>query len=588
MVNQVLISLIKSIKARNLFLVVLFCVFLNPVFAIDPVLVTVGSQQIGINQTLSVSFTFSQAGVEGFNFPRNTADYEVVASSSSSNIQVINGKISQSKTLSYVLKPLHEGSMNIPAVSYSLGAQAYQTQPTQITVTAATIQAPNPPPSMGGRPMAIHQPPVAQRQANTSADPIVVNSASNYNPYVNQQFFIKTKIYHRGNLKGLSLATLQIDHVNIKRSDQAKEYTEVKNGLEYMVYEIDYIAFPLKSGPIRIPEYDVNATVIRERPRNMGTRIDPFTFMNYLFEESEIVVKAPAININVKPLPANAPKGFSGYVGSLAVNHQVDKLSVNSGDPITFKTNVYGNGNPKILSFDFFEKSQLYSIYKDKENLNVEINSGVEHFGLNTSTAIIPERKSGKLIIKTKPLISFNPVTKKFESHGEEEFEILVKPSTGEDSNGSISDEEALQAKAKTEEFKKEISIYSVDEIQSYKYWRSFKLDYLLIFLLILNLAYFTRYISRRVKFKTNENKFDFKLLTARIKKATELEEISSVIKDLEKELGDNESLKEKFKHFTQETDKYNYGFMKNFNEAKFDELKKTAIDLIKELKVNA
>lgn len=588
MVNQVLISLIKLIKTRNLFPVVFLFVFLNPVFAADPVTVNIGSNQIGINQTLSVSFIFSQAGVVGFDFPRNTNDYEVVASSSSSNIQVINGVISQSKTLSYVLKPLHEGILNIPAVSYSLGSNAYQTQPTQVTVTAATAQAPTPPPSLSGRPMPINPAPSAQRQANTSADPIVVNTASNYNPYVNQQFSIKTKIYHRGNVRGISLATLQIDHVNIKRSDQAKEYTEMRNGLEYMVYEIDYIAFPLKSGPIRIPEYDVNATIIRERPRNMGARMDPFSFMNYLFEESEIVVKAPAININVKPLPSNAPKGFSGYVGSVAVNHQIDKLTVNSGDAVTIKTNVYGNGNPKILSFDFFEKSQLYSIYKDKENLNVEINSGVEHFGLNTSTAIIPERKSGKLIIKTKPLISFNPVTKKFESHGEEEFEILVKPGSGLDSNGSISDEEELQSKTKTEEFKKEISLYSVDEIQSYKYWRSFKLDYLLIFLLILNMAYFTRYILRRVKFKTNEEKFDFKLLTAKIKKATELEEISSVIKDLEKEVGDNESLKEKFYQFTQETDKYNYGFMKNFNKTKFDELKKTAIDLIKELRVNA
>lgn len=588
MVNQVLKSLIKLTKARVTVLLAIVFICSSSVLAIDPVAFTVDSQSIQLNQTVNVSFTFTQSGVEAFTFPKNTRDYDVVASSSSSNIQVINGKVSQNKTMSFVLKPLHEGTLTVPSVSYNFKGQAYQTQPEQIQVIAAA-QAPVQ--------RQMNRPPVRYQGVSPApakpvrVEPFVLNTASNYSPYVNQQFLIKTKIYHRGNLRGLNLTALQVDHVNIKRLDQAKEYTETKDGLEYMVYEVDYIAFPLTSGPILIPDYDVVAAVVSERVGNPRTRMDPFTFMTQMFEENELIINAPAININVRPIPSDAPAGFSGYVGTLAVNHQVDKLTINSGDAITIKTNAYGNGNPKNLEFDFLEKSQLYSIYKDKENLNKEVNDNIEYFGLNASSALIPERRSGRMTIKTKPMISFNPYTKQFEKHGEEEFDVFVKPVSKIDTSGNLTLEELGEEKdiqVKKEEFKKELSIFSVDEILAYKIWKDFDSSYLIIFLLLLNLVYFTRFTLRRVKFNVQDDKIDFRELTTRIKKATELEEVSSIIKDIEKDIVSNNELKTKFQSFTNETDQYNYGFSKNFNETKFSELKTKAVELIKELKVNA
>ena len=578
MVNRAPISLIKFLIRASL-----VCFVVLPAFAIDPVTVTVDTNSVNLGQTVNVNFTFTSGGISGFNFPQNTRDYDVVASSSSSNIQVINGKVSQNKSLSYVVQPLHEGAVTIPSVSYNLNNQVFNTQPQTIQVGAA---APRPVPQQVRRRQAAPRP-----QARTDLNPFVLNVATNYNPYVNQQFLIKTKVYHRGNVRGLNLSALQIDHVNIKRTDQSKEYTEVKDGLEYMVYEVDYVAFPLKSGPITIPQYDVKAAVVSEALTNRGSRMDPFTFMNMLFEENEVVIKAPAININVKPLPTGAPPGFTGYVGSLAVNHQVDKLNINSGEAVTIKTNAYGSGNPKNIEFEFFEKSQLYSVYKDKENLNKEINKGYEYFGLNASAAIIPERKSGRITIKTKPLISFNPYTKQYETHGADAFEIFVKPSAQGDSNGQAIDDEAEQdaeAKMTKEEFKKEVSLFSMSELVRYKSWKNFDPSYLIIMLFILNIVYFTRFTLRRVKFGTGEEKLSYKDLTDRVKKATELEEVSSIIKDLQKDLADNEELKSKFSNFTAETDKYNYGFAKDFDEHTLKALKEKAVELIKELRVNA
>lgn len=578
MVNLAQKSLISSMKTKAIFISLVFSLWISAALAVDPVIVTVGTNSVPINKTLSVSFKISDARVKGFQFTSNGKDFDIVASSSSSSIQMINGNISQRKTLSYVLKPLRVGTILIPAVSYTLGGQAYQTQPYQVTVTAAASQQPQ------------SRNPAAQRQAADNIDPTAQTTSMNYRPYVNQQFIIKTKIYHRGNLRNISFENLLVDHLNIKRIDQAKEYTEVKDGLEYMVYEVDYIAFALKSGPLVIPSYDINTIIIREKARPAG-RMTAAAFMNYFFEEVKIPIKVPAITINVQALPEGAPEDFSGYVGTLAVNHQADKLNISSGDAVTIKTNVYGNGNPKNLQFDFFEESKLYSIYKDKENLNKEINKDYEYFGLNATAAIIPERKSGRMTIRTKPLISFNPYTKKYEEHGADQFDIFVKPGAQElDENGNLmTQEDSPVAPAVKEEFKKELSLFSINEILGYKSWKNFETDYLLIFLVLLNFAYCTRYTLRRVQLPSiNNDKVDYKELQNRIKNAKDLEDISSLIKDLEKDLSDKDELKTKFQDFTNETDKYNYGFMSGFDESKLQELKAQAINLVKEVKNNA
>ena len=595
MVNQVQKSLKNLPKLKNIFLYVCLAIslFINAnLFAAEPIVVTVSSSNITMRETVKINFTFSDQNIEGFNFPRNTPDYEVVASSSSTSVQVINGAMSQNKTYSYVLKPLHEGELTIPSITVTIASQPYQTQPTTVNVTKApSVQAK--PPQTPHNSAPHNSAPSRQARparATNAKDIFVKNTLTNYSPYTNQQFVVKTKVFHRGNLRGLKLGALQIDHMNIKRIDEAKEYVEEHEGLEYMVYEVDYIVFPLKSGKITIPEYDVKAIIMQERGLGAYPRLDPLGFMTNFFEEKEMIIKAPALTLNVRELPAGAPAGFSGYVGSLAVTHQANKLEINSGDPVTIKTNVYGNGNPKNLDFEFFEKSQLYSIYKDKENLRKEINKGYEYYGFNSSSAIIPERKSGRITIKTKPLISFNPYSKKYEKHGEENFEILVRASAGtseEEENG-----QALAAKEnkapKKEEFKKEMSLFSVSEILEYSSWKDFDPEYLIIALILLNIAYTIRYTSRRVNFKDEVETLDYSALTKQIKKATELEEISSVIKDLEKTPDINPELQNKFNDFTSETDRYNYGFAKEFNQEKLGELKNRAIELIKELKVNA
>ena len=140
MVNQVQKSLKNLPKAKNIFLYVslLISLFVHAdLFAVEPIVVTVSSSNITMRETVKINFTFSNQDIQGFNFPRNTPDYEVAASSSSTSVQVINGAMSQNKTYSYVLKPLHEGVVTIPSITVTIAGQPYQTQPTTVNVAKA-------------------------------------------------------------------------------------------------------------------------------------------------------------------------------------------------------------------------------------------------------------------------------------------------------------------------------------------------------------------------------------------------------------------------------------------------------------------
>ena len=565
MVNQVQKLLIKSLLiSLALFAFNDFCSL--GALAQEPLTITVDTQEVALNQTVNVDIVIKNSTIKNFQFPANTQDYQSLATSSRNNIEIINGQIKQQKTMSYVIKPIRIGQITIPAITYSFNNQIYQTKPIAITVTK----------------------PIQQRintQALERNNPFLEINSSTTNPYVNEQFVIKSRLFHRGNVRNVSYQLLSADHLVLKKIDKANEYKEYRNNVEYMVYEITYIATALKSGAIVIPEYSMQTVIEIEKKLN-GQRIDPFNLINALFEEKELEISAKPLSINVKPLPPQSFTQYSGYVGSLNISHQINKLTVNSGEAVTIKSIINGVGNYNSLSHDFFEKSQNYSVYKDKEDLTTKIINNRESFELVTNTVIIPEKRSGRITIKTIPVISFDPSKKQYIENGKEVFEIFVKAS---DSNVDIdtNNGQHLQAikpiKAK-KSFKKELLIYSIPEIFKYKSWKDNKTSYLLAILIFLNLLYVLRFTLRRVDFESFEEKFDANKLIQIIKKANDLKIVSAIIKDALK-VTNNEELKNKILDFTKETDKYNYSFSSKLEDSQLSEFKNRAIQILKELK---
>jgi hypothetical protein len=61
-------------------------------------------------------------------------DFKVISQSSSSSVQIINGRYTSERTKNYMLLPLREGRLTIPALKVSVDGKASYTDPITIQV----------------------------------------------------------------------------------------------------------------------------------------------------------------------------------------------------------------------------------------------------------------------------------------------------------------------------------------------------------------------------------------------------------------------------------------------------------------------
>ena len=571
-----------------------FLLFL-PVQAIDKFTAAVNKNTIRIDEELILTLTIRDSKLKELVFPTDTADYKATSQSSSTNIEMINGHMSQQKTITLTLQPKHLGTFNLPSAEATLQGIKYRTPTISITVDKAQAKPasqtkPNPRTARSSSPRRSSSRSSSPRNTKTVFARLSTNKSS---PYLNEQVLLKLKIYHRGNLRNISLPDISLDDFVSKKLEQTFEYSEILDGMEYLVYEIDFVLFPIKAGALEIPATDFLVSVMN---RSLNP-FDPFSHLSSAFNiDQEKTLTTNSLKFNVKELPANAPKSFTGYVGSLSVNYKAKQNSVQAGDAVDFNVEIYGNGNANNLVIDdLIEESQLYSTYKDKDAKNFQVNNKVEYFSVHSKLAIVANQNSRKIAIKTKAISNFDPINRKYITHEAQEFLVDILGTTaGSADNTSNSNLATKQSKATKKQKAKEILFYSSDQILKYKS-RLSRVNFLFLVLALINLLlFFDTFLKKMIRaFKpayTSETRF--KDVMQAIKKTEEFAVISQKLKDLVQNLDltrlseKSPDLKDALNVFLSDMDKLNYSNTANLGfENEINNYRKEAINLVKRLK---
>ena len=607
-------------KSKNLYYRCFQLLLLIAILCIQPVSARLRSQvnrtDLNLGQSLNLMIIVDDFKLKNLSFPFDTADYQVVANSSSTSFQIINGVTSQNKTYTFTIIPKHAGSITLPPATMTDGLETAQTEPITITVrggagtsstatasstnTASTGTAPGPSqqasPSSAASALAALS---ASMQRSAPVSPsrsyqeslIARLETNNSNPYKNQQVNIKLKIYHRGNLRTLNIAPLNVENFIIRKDDTAKEYQESYNGLDYLVYELNFIGFPIKSGSLTIPGHEIQATLVEDAIQP-SSFFDPFGIMNPFLVDKEKTIKTNSLSFKIKDLPPGAPKDFSGYVGELAVNNEISNLVTMPGEAITLKTKIYGTGNTKNLKFDLVKNSRLYTAFKDKHKIDEQIESSKQYFETLISTAIVPSYNSGKIIVEIKPLISFNPSTGKYEEHGQESFEISINTNGASLTQDPSLNTASMLTKNQSGINSNEIINISKKQILGYKpaiYENSFVLFLVLAFINFISLVF---YLSSRIKQNSLAALDKFYQARKSIKQAGSVAELSMFLRSFSQDLevSQLDSVKLDIENFFAETDRINYGSVTGpLNQAsqaeQLDYFKSKALAIIKALK---
>ncbi len=397
-------------------------------------------QQVAVGQQFRLSYTINTQDVSGFRIGQVPDAFEVLmgpSTSSQSSFQIINGKTTQSSsvTYTYILSATKNGSFTLPSASITADGKQVSSNSVKIVVSGQAQSA-----SSGGGGQGRQQEP-EMRDAGTSisGSDLFIRVSANKKRVVEQEPVLLTyKVYTLVDLTQLEgkMPDLKGFHTQEVPLPQQKSFSvEQLNGRPYRtVTWSQYVMFPQITGKLQIPSITFNGIVV-QRNRN----IDPFeAFFNggSGYVEVKKAIKAPGIDIQVDPLPSR-PANFSGGVGKFSISATLDKNSVKANDPISLRVVVSGVGNLKLIKEPVVAFPKDFDSYDPKQTDKTKLTtSGVEGNMIYDFLAV--PRHQGEFDIPAVEFVYFDTATKQYKTVKTEAFHIHVDK--GEGGNNTVMD----------------------------------------------------------------------------------------------------------------------------------------------------
>lgn len=345
--------------------------------------------------------------------------------SSSSSMQIINGKVSSSKTTSYTyyVTALNEGTLTIGEASVKSEGKTVRSQAGQMQVTKAN-------------------PKTKQANSYNIAENVYLKAtASRRRIFQGEQIVVSYKLYSKINLADINLTI--VPELNdfwkeeIETNSSAK--LEVIDGVKHNVWEISrFILTPQKSGKLKIDPMSINVTVQIKNKRSRDPFGDPFGFFGS-YQNIEEEISSKNINVTVKDLPEGAPENFSGAVGQFELKSSVDKSSIEANQALNYKLTLSGNGNIHLIDdvkVDFPSNFETYDPQKNDKTFSTK--NGIAG-KIEFEHLLIPRYK-GEYEIKGVNFCYFNPKTKSYKTITTKPILVNVLKGSGNDNSYISSD----------------------------------------------------------------------------------------------------------------------------------------------------
>ncbi len=286
----------------------------------------------------------------------------------SSQVSIINGRMTSRLEYNYILYPQKTGSFTIGP--FMLDVDGKQAQSSPLTITIAQ----------------------SDPQARQSDEVFVAASVDNENPYLNEQIIYTLQFCRRVKIASASLTDQpSFDGFLVENLGKEREYQKVINGQQYAVTEIRQALFPVKTGMFEITPSTLQAAVVSQKRSRRGG--DPF-FDDSFFGFTETVPKSFRTNpltVTVKPLPAEGrPADFKNLVGYFTVTSQLNKTRVLAGESLTLTLSISGSGNLKNLQTIDMGLLQNFKVYDDKPVFEPSLVNGKIGGKLVIKKALVP------------------------------------------------------------------------------------------------------------------------------------------------------------------------------------------------------
>ena len=272
----------------------------------------VQARSISLSDSFQVVISTDQDVSEPPDFSPLEQDFDILGQSKSSNISIVNGKMSRATNWVLELMAKREGTLTLPPLT--VGKE--RTAPAEITVTTGS-------------------------RAQTGAAPADVDleiDVDNLAPYVQQQFIFTVRLVHTAQFGDASLSepTVTGGGVVVEKLGDDIAYESTRGQTRVGIIERRYALFAQSSGTIRIEPLRFEARVSSGR----GMRFDPFARGRIVRKQSD------AIEVDVQPVPADFDGATWLPAAELALREQAPAAGTDYrvGEPFTRTLTVEANG----------------------------------------------------------------------------------------------------------------------------------------------------------------------------------------------------------------------------------------------------
>lgn len=371
---------------------------------------SVNQTQVGLDDQIQLTVTVQGQDIGRVPNPElpDLTDFARLGSTSSqsTNISIINGRISQQQTISFIyfLRPKKTGTLTIGPCKLNFRGTIYQTEPITIEVQKGSVQKP----PLSKPQISPFEPPTRE-PISIQGNLILVASPDKRTVYKGEQVTVDFILYTRLQLGNLSLDKLpSFSGFWVEKLYDAQQLNfqeRVMEGKRYQACLLKRVAlFPMQTGELTIEPMVLQGTVIRPAR----------SFFDFFEETEPVKIQSTSIKINVLPLPeTNKPADFSGGVGQFNLKATLKPDSSVNGEPVTLTIRITGTGNVKLI-----DKPSLPSLpglrILDPEVIDKTTSEGGRISGYKEfKYPIIPQR-DGKHEIPSIKLSYFDPKDKNY------------------------------------------------------------------------------------------------------------------------------------------------------------------------------
>ena len=411
------------------FILLLFIYSLTNTLFAQKLTIQASKTSVAVGEPFQVTFSMNGSGSEMKVAHLNEFDiYQGPYNSSS--MSVVNGVVSQSYSLTYVLGAKKEGKI-------SLGPATINVNGNTITSNVLTIEVSKAGSNTQGN---NGNQPGSARATNAGGENIFLNGTTNKTKvYVGEELTLYYKLYFRVDVSSYSISKMpSMDgcFVQDEQTNPSSITQETVDGKQYNVSTLKktYV-IPQRTGKITINPLEADFVVRQQSSRRPQSIWDQM--MGGGYEEVKVKLKSKPLTIEVLPLPeANKPPGFAGAVGNFSFKASVSKDKVKANEAINLTITVTGKGNLKLIDPVKVNFPEDFETYDPKITQNLNNTNGLG--GSKTFDYLFIPRHEGDYKIDNLEFSYFDPAKKEYVVLPSPEFNIHVEKGDAKDANASI------------------------------------------------------------------------------------------------------------------------------------------------------